>query len=1343
MTITGTIEQAPKNAYYLTDALAGDIMFRSLCNINWMFGGGSNTTSVMRINSNLVSVNSSTVTVSGNMGVSNINPQYTLDVGGDINFTGNFTKNGQAFLASPWSSNTSNAYLTGGLVGIGTSNPSAELHVVGTTACSNIKTQNITGTGASSNTINIGTDSNTSTINIGGNNSTVNISGVLSYITATDLNVADKKITLNKGGATATGNDTGFEIEEAGVVKGYLKTSSDRNSFLLRTPNATSDFTMNLGNQSVNLNNNTLVLSNSRIGVGTSNPAYNLEVAGVIHATSNILVNGQPLQAGYWLSTGSTINYTYSNVAIGSNTDVQNSKLYVANTGTTNQGASGDCTSTSNNAVTIYDANYPRVVYKSGDSNTSLVYNFESNKNVFWGENTDSGYYSFRGRNVAVGYVTPPSAGYKLDVNGTANVADKLNVANNISLGTTNTSEKLTLSAGNIAMVHAGAYGGQASTDKWISIGDKTQTLGPQFQQSNYGINMTWDTDGCFFGLRDFGSDRKDTVISFGDNSNDNLRFVNSNNTDYFTLTGVGLVGIGKSNPAYKLDVNGDINFTGTFRQNDNPYIGSQWSNTSNIVFLMSSNVGIGKSNPGYPLDVSGQANATTLSEGGTLLSAKYAPSNALSNYALLSGGTLSTTAVTTTTLTGSNASFSNLTVAGTLNVVSITDYNITGSNLTMNTIAASNQFFAPLSDSSNAPGYAWSNDTNTGFYHPSACNIAFVVGGIEKMRLTSTGALGVGKSNPGYALDVQGQANASSFSENGTSLTAKYALSNTMSNYLSSTTASTAYAPSNTLSNYVLTSVANTTYAFSNTMAAISATANWTSNNMGATSQWTTSSNKLFILGSNVGIGTSNPSCALQVSGDLQVDSNLILGNRAIQMQGIKILPRTGTGVANITSSVTSIPGYAYNSNLTFSPYTGCNVLVANGKLGVGTSNPTDTLTISGNNSGFTYDLTGNSILSNAPTTYGLKFLNSTLNYTNETTVDPTPNTLYGGILLRSYTTYAGTGIYNFENRANIGMGLVVRNGNSSNVEALSIDYTGKVGIGKSNPAYTLDVVGGTVAATTFYGSNANFSNVTVPGTLTVVNITDCNLVGSNIVMNKYYAANQFFAPNTDSVSAAGYSWSNDANTGLFHPTYCNIAMSIGGAEKVRLTATGLGVGKSNPAYLLDVSGDINYTGTFRQNGTAVSFGIGWAANTSNIYSNSNIGIGISTPSYPLHVSGAIYATGDIGAYSDARAKSELQVIDNALEKVNTLTGYTYLLKNPVTNVISTERHAGLIAQDVQKVLPEVVSEDNKGNLSLCYGNMVGLLVEAVKELTTENASLKATLSNILDEIAILKSVN
>jgi hypothetical protein len=46
--------------------------------------------------------------------------------------------------------------------------------------------------------------------------------------------------------------------------------------------------------------------------------------------------------------------------------------------------------------------------------------------------------------------------------------------------------------------------------------------------------------------------------------------------------------------------------------------------------------------------------------------------------------------------------------------------------------------------------------------------------------------------------------------------------------------------------------------------------------------------------------------------------------------------------------------------------------------------------------------------------------------------------------------------------------------------------------------------------------------------------------------------------------------------------------------------------------------------------------------------------------------------------------------------------------------------RKTGLLAQDVQTVLPEAVSTDEAGNLALAYGNLVGLLVEAVKELTT-----------------------
>jgi hypothetical protein len=98
-----------------------------------------------------------------------------------------------------------------------------------------IRTSNINGISDTNNgTLNIG--SNCSTINIGNSLSNINIDGSLCYVNTTNLQVEDKLITLNKGGASSSGSGSGFEIEENNAVTSYIKLNSERDAFVIKTP---------------------------------------------------------------------------------------------------------------------------------------------------------------------------------------------------------------------------------------------------------------------------------------------------------------------------------------------------------------------------------------------------------------------------------------------------------------------------------------------------------------------------------------------------------------------------------------------------------------------------------------------------------------------------------------------------------------------------------------------------------------------------------------------------------------------------------------------------------------------------------------------------------------------------------------------------------------------------------------------------------------------------------------------------------------------------------------------------------------------------------------------------
>jgi hypothetical protein len=168
------------------------------------------------------------------------------------------------------------------------------------------------------------------------------------------------------------------------------------------------------------------------------------------------------------------------------------------------------------------------------------------------------------------------------------------------------------------------------------------------------------------------------------------------------------------------------------------------------------------------------------------------------------------------------------------------------------------------------------------------------------------------------------------------------------------------------------------------------------------------------------------------------------------------------------------------------------------------------------------------------------------------------------------------------------------------------------------------------------------------------------------------------------DSATNPSFTWSADLNTGMFRSTTDRIGFTAGGNDEFRIYTTytySLGSSRApifydsdNTAYYVDPSA----TGT------------------------------------------SVNCAGNIVAASDARLKDNVETIENALEKTLRLRGVTYTRKDGDNQKV----HVGVIAQEVQEVLPEVVVDGP--HLSVAYGNMVGLLIEAIKEQQKQIDELK-----------------
>jgi len=207
------------------------------------------------------------------------------------------------------------------------------------------------------------------------------------------------------------------------------------------------------------------------------------------------------------------------------------------------------------------------------------------------------------------------------------------------------------------------------------------------------------------------------------------------------------------------------------------------------------------------------------------------------------------------------------------------------------------------------------------------------------------------------------------------------------------------------------------------------------------------------------------------------------------------------------------------------------------------------------------------------------------------------------------------------------------------------------------------------------------------------------------------------------------------------------DITIASNGVATIAANSVALGTDTTGN-YMVDVSAGsgISITHTPGEGSTATitnsgvrsiaaGTGVSVSATTGDNCSIS-IGQAVATSSSPtfagLTINGSITATGDITAYfsSDKRFKDNVEVIPNALDKVRKLNGVTWEWNNLVDDVTKQSPNTGLIAQEVQEVLPQVVKERGDGHLGLDYSKMMGLLVEAIKEQQLQIENLKIELT-------------
>lgn len=231
-------------------------------------------------------------------------------------------------------------------------------------------------------------------------------------------------------------------------------------------------------------------------------------------------------------------------------------------------------------------------------------------------------------------------------------------------------------------------------------------------------------------------------------------------------------------------------------------------------------------------------------------------------------------------------------------------------------------------------------------------------------------------------------------------------------------------------------------------------------------------------------------------------------------------------------------------------------------------------------------------------------------------------------------------------------------------------------------------------------------------------------------------------------SATTPTYSFTGTTNTGMFSAGSGILNFSTSGVERMRIDAYGYAaIGMTNPQWgdKLTIDG-----GSERALYLKVNHSSGWGHALTTLVTHPY------TVSYAIAYNNAcrFYVQGDglacaergFYTFSDLAYKEDINTITNPLDKILNLNGVTYRLKQeplslnaePGTFIDSAQKplQMGLIAQDVEAVIPEVVIDMPNGRKAIAYQNLVGLLVEAIKEQQTEIENQSEKISKLETQI-------